>query len=89
MGRRGLDKADVVRAYVTLLRDGRKPTLLNMRLELGQGSYTTIASRLQELRFVGVDGQYLYGRPAGTRGPGRPRKPYRLGQSAVEGMALR
>ena len=88
MGRRGLDKAEVVRAYVTLRRNGRKPTLLNMRLELGQGSYSTIAARLAELRFVDADGRYLHGKPADARGRGRPRKSQRMESMGVQGMAL-
>jgi hypothetical protein len=73
MGRKGLDKADLIRAYLSLRQAGREPSLLNLRLELGRGSYSTIAARLDELCLV--DGR---GRPlrhqAGRRGRGRPAK---------------
>lgn len=88
MGRRGIEQTDVVRAYVSLLREGRRPTLLNMRLQLGRGSYSTIASRLVELRLVGADGQLLHGVPIQPRGRGRPRRVQRLDRSARMSAAL-
>jgi len=52
MGRPGISKSEVVRAYVSLLKQRREPSLLNLRLELGHGSYTTIASHVEALRFI-------------------------------------
>ena len=52
MPRPGISSADVVRAYVALRRSRRRPSLLNLRLELGRGSFTTIAQRLERLAFV-------------------------------------
>lgn len=49
MPRTGISRADVVRAYVALLKQGRIPGPRNVRLELGTGSYTTIQSHLQAL----------------------------------------
>lgn len=49
MGRPGITKVDVVRAYVALLQQGRLPGPQNLRLELGRGSFTTIAKHLDEL----------------------------------------
>ncbi len=52
MGRRGITGADVVRAYVALIREGRVAGPTNIRLELGRGSYSTIASHLKRLALV-------------------------------------
>ncbi len=52
MGRRGITDADVVRAYVALIRQGRVAGPTNIRLELGRGSYTTIATALKRLAIV-------------------------------------
>jgi hypothetical protein len=52
MGRRGITGADVVRAYVTLIREGRVAGPTNIRLELGRGSYSTIVSHLKRLALV-------------------------------------
>lgn len=49
MGRKGIQASDVVRAYIALRQQKREPTLLNLRLELGQGSYSTIARHLKGL----------------------------------------
>lgn len=49
MGRKGITSADVVRAYVALLKQGRKPGPTNLRLQLGRGSYTTISQHLRRL----------------------------------------
>lgn len=49
MGRKGITSADVVQAYVALLKQGRKPGPTNLRRELGRGSYTTISQHLQRL----------------------------------------
>ena len=49
MGRPGISKADVVRAYVALLKQRREPSLQNLRLELGRGSYSTIAAHVASL----------------------------------------
>lgn len=50
MGRPGLSKAEVVRAYVSLLKQKREPSLLNLRLELGSGSYSTIGAHVASLK---------------------------------------
>jgi hypothetical protein len=52
MGRPGLSAADVVRAYVALLRQRRHPGPTNIRLELGKGSFSTIAKYIDRLAFV-------------------------------------
>jgi hypothetical protein len=52
MGRPGVSKAEVVRAYVALKKQQRAPTLLNLRLELGRGSYSTIGAHLASLKLV-------------------------------------
>lgn len=52
MPRPGISNADVVRAYVELIQRRRRPSLLNLRLQLGRGSYSTIAQRLQRLALV-------------------------------------
>jgi hypothetical protein len=49
MSRTGITAADVVRAYVALLKQRRYPGPQNLRLELGTGSYTTIAKHLRAL----------------------------------------
>jgi len=49
MPRTGITRADVVRAYVALLRQGRSPGTRNLRLELGTGSYATIQSHVRSL----------------------------------------
>lgn len=52
MARPGLSAADVVRAYVALLRQGRHPGPTNIRLELGKGSFSTIAKHIHRLAFI-------------------------------------
>lgn len=49
MGRKGITSDDVIRAYVALLKQGRKPGPTNLRLELGRGSYTTISQHVRRL----------------------------------------
>lgn len=49
MGRKGITSADVVQAYVALLKQGRKPGPINLRLQLGRGSFTTISGHLRRL----------------------------------------
>lgn len=49
MGRPGISKEDVVRAYVALLRQGRRPGPQNLRLELQRGSYSTISKHVASL----------------------------------------
>lgn len=49
MGRTGITREDVIRAYVQLLKEGRYPGPTNLRLQLGTGSYTTIAQHLSSL----------------------------------------
>lgn len=71
MGRRGVQAADVIRAYVSLKKQGREPTLTNLRLELGRGSYSTIAEKLSSLKLIGRNGRFERRPPGNTRG--RPR----------------
>lgn len=49
MGRPGITAVDVVRAYVGLLKQGRLPGPANLRLEMGRGSFTTIAQHVNRL----------------------------------------
>ena len=49
MGRKGITSVDVLRAYIALLKEGRLPGPNNLRLQLGTGSYTTIAQHIQRL----------------------------------------
>ena len=49
MGRPGITAVDVVRAYVSLLKQRRVPGPVNLRLELAKGSYTTIAQHVNRL----------------------------------------
>lgn len=69
MGRLGISSSDVVRAYVALIKQRREPTLLNLRLELGSGSYSTIAEHLERLRLVRRSTRY-----ARPQKRGRPRR---------------
>lgn len=72
-----LSMADVARAYIALKRQRRQPTLLNLRLELGRGSYSTIAVFLERLQFVGEHGDRYRRRRERVRGrpPGNREKP--------------
>ena len=49
MGRKGITSVDVLRSYIVLLKEGRLPGPSNLRLQLGTGSYTTIAQHIQRL----------------------------------------
>jgi hypothetical protein len=49
MSRAGITAVDVVRAYVALLKQRRYPGPQNLRLQLGTGSYTTIAKHIRTL----------------------------------------
>ena len=49
MGRPGITAVDVVRAYVALLKQRRRPGPQNLRLELRRGSFTTIARHVERL----------------------------------------
>lgn len=49
MGRKGITSVDVLRAYIVLLEEGRLPGPSNLRLQMGTGSYTTIAQHIQRL----------------------------------------
>lgn len=71
MARPGIELADVVRAYVSLLRQKRQPTLCNLRLEMQTGSYSTIAQHLGALMLVGRSERYR--RQIHDRRRGRPR----------------
>ena len=51
MGRKGISQVDVIRAYVSLVKQHRVPSPTNLRLELGTGSYSTIAQHLRHLAF--------------------------------------
>jgi hypothetical protein len=59
MGRPGISKVEVVRAYVSLMRQGREPSLQNLRLEIGRGSFSTIAAHVASLALAqkGVSGR--------------------------------
>lgn len=70
MEQMNVQAADVVRAYVSLLKQRRSPSLLNIRLELGRGSFSTIATQLARLSLV-RDGR----RFRRTSKRGRPRRP--------------
>jgi hypothetical protein len=49
MGRVGIIPSDTVRAYIALRKQNRAPTLVNLRLELGRGSYSTLQKHLRML----------------------------------------
>jgi len=51
MKRRGISATDVVRACVALKKQRRRLGPVNVRLELGRGSYTTIVRHLKTLAF--------------------------------------
>lgn len=70
MPRNGISSADVVKAYVSLIKQRRQPTLLNLRLELGVGSYSTIAAHLERLSFVQESKRFRR-----TKKKGRPSRP--------------
>lgn len=61
---------DVVGAYVALMKQRRRPSLLNIRLELGRGSYSTIAAHLERLSFVRNGERFQR-----TKKKGRPKSP--------------
>ena len=72
MSRSGIDRSDVARAYAALLQQCRAPSLCNIRLQLGTGSYSTIQKILDTMQ--------LQGRPSRTErrlmmanGRGRPK----------------
>ena len=70
MARPGISTSDVVRAYVALVKQRRQPTLLNLRLELGTGSYSTIAGHLEKLSLVQRSRKFIR-----TKKRGRPSRP--------------
>ena len=70
MARKGISSLDVVRAYISLLRQQRNPTLLNLRLEMGSGSYSTIARHLERLSMVRESKRFTR-----TKKRGRPSRP--------------
>ncbi|MGY2492131.1 DNA-binding protein [Cupriavidus sp. CP313] len=51
MRSRGISAADVVRACVALKKQQRRVGPVNVRLELGRGSYSTIVRHLRTLAF--------------------------------------
>lgn len=61
-GRKGILLEDVIRAYVALQKQQRSPGPTNIRLELGTGSYTTIAQHLKTLALKKLDAPLLSGR---------------------------
>lgn len=50
-GRKGISRADVVDACISLMKQGRKFGARNVRLQLGRGSMTTISRHLRTLAF--------------------------------------
>ncbi|MFN9708391.1 MAG: hypothetical protein ACK53K_03880 [Burkholderiales bacterium] len=70
MEQKKVQAADVVRAYVSLLKQRRSPSLLNIRLELGRGSFATIATQLERLSLVREGRRFRR-----TNKRGRPRRP--------------
>lgn len=76
MARTGLSDVDVIRAYVSLLQQRRSPSLINLRLELSIGSYSTIAARLSQLCLVGPTGPYRRNKHSRRRGRPRSRTVY-------------
>lgn len=78
MSRPGITGADVVRAFVALKKQGRDPSIVNLRLEIGKGSYSTIADRLESLALVGRRGRYVRKGPPKRRG----RPPQHLREEA-------
>ena len=58
MGRPGITRPDVVRAYVSLMKQGREPTLCNLRLELGSGSYSTLKHHVDALAIVPMNHRF-------------------------------
>ena len=67
-----IDVSDVIRAYFELARQRREPSLLNIRLHLGRGSYSTIARIIESLCLVGRSGRYDRSKTEQRRG--RPRE---------------
>jgi hypothetical protein len=51
MARTGIAPSDTVKAYIALRKQNREPTLVNLRLELGRGSYSTLQKHLRMLAF--------------------------------------
>lgn len=72
MARSGISNVDVVKAYVSLIKQRRQPSLLNLRLEMGKGSYSTIAAHLEKLSFVQDSRRYMRTKKRGR--PGRPQE---------------
>lgn len=90
MGRKGITSEDVIRAYVALLKQGRKPGPTNLRLQLGHGSFTTISQHVRRLalRQVALQVQRTsegsQAQSAGDTGS----QATRLGRPAVNAMRL-
>ncbi|MBK7532924.1 DNA-binding protein [Piscinibacter sp.] len=86
MGRKGITSADVVAAYVALLKQGRKPSLINLRLQLGWGSYASISQHLRRLalRQVALQAQRTGKLNHAQEGAEAPGQPTRLGTAAAE-----
>ncbi|MBK4736796.1 DNA-binding protein [Noviherbaspirillum pedocola] len=49
VGRKGITLVDVARACLALMRQRRRVSPCNLRLELGRGSMTTISRHLRRL----------------------------------------
>ena len=86
MGRRGITSADVVRAYVSLLKQGRNPSLINLRLQLGWGSYASISHHLRRLalRQVAEQAQRATKRSRAEEASRSSEQPPRLGNAESE-----
>jgi hypothetical protein len=89
MGRKGITNVDVVQAYVALLKQGRKPSLINLRLQLGWGSYASISQHLRRLalRQVALQAQRTC-ELSHARARGDAPASTRLGMPAAEVMRL-
>ncbi|MDR7297058.1 hypothetical protein J2X16_002405 [Pelomonas aquatica] len=58
MGRKGISLVDVIRATVSLRKQGRIAGPFNLRLELGRGSYATIGRHLRRLALTHTSGRH-------------------------------
>lgn len=86
MGRKGITSADVVQAYVALLKQRRTPSLINLRLQLGWGSYASISHHLRRLalRQVAAQAQRATKRSRAEDRSSLSEEPSRLGSAESE-----
>lgn len=86
MARKGITSADVVQAYVALLKQGRTPGPRNLRLQLGRGSYTTISQHLRRLALqqVAAQARRATERSRAEQGSRTGEQPPRLGHAESE-----